>query len=283
MKWFFVFLVCVSAEAVTVAQRADDLRIMSYNIKFDDTRDTVNNWAKRKEAVIGLLRFYAPYIFGTQEGLWHQLEDIKNGLPGYDYVGVGRDDGDKKGEYTAIFYNTNHFEVVRSGTFWLSLTPEKPSVGWDAALPRICTWAEFRCKDNRTSFFVFNVHFDHVGVAARLESVKLLLQKIDQLPTNSVTVLMGDFNFRPDAPPYPVATESLKDSRQVSKKIPYGPEATFNGFNFHKKPARRIDYIFVSGGVEINQYSTLSDSKDLSYPSDHFPVMVDLNIHDGAE
>jgi endonuclease/exonuclease/phosphatase family metal-dependent hydrolase len=203
---------------------------------------------------------------------------MKEQLNGFDYFGVGRDDGKEKGEYTAIFYDTDALKLIQQQTFWLSTTPDKPSKAWDAALPRVCTWAELEVKSSGQRFYVFNTHFDHVGVEARKQSVSLILEVIKRQAGNAPVVLMGDFNFEPDKAPYAVATSMLRDSRKISASKPYGPEATFNGFGFDKRPERRIDYIFVNDQLRTLNYATLSDSRDMRYPSDHFPVIVTLQF-----
>ena len=137
----FLILLILGTE-ILYAQSGSSIKVISYNIKYDDTRDTVNNWSKRKGEVIGLLRYHEAELVGIQEGLINQVEDIKNGLPGFNYVGVGRDDGKKAGEFCAVFYNNRSFNLVDSGTFWLAPEPEKPVKGWDAAFPRICTWVK---------------------------------------------------------------------------------------------------------------------------------------------
>ncbi len=200
--WIILFLSMISHQMFSQTEVEKGLiRMMTYNIKFDDTRDSVNNWDRRKANVIGLLTYHAPALFGIQEGLHHQLEDIKSGLSEFDYVGVGRDDGKQNGEHSALFYDTKLFQLLRSGTFWLSKTSEVPSKDWDAALPRICTWAELKLKDSENTFFVFNTHFDHVGKVARQESIKVIIQKIKALAGENPVVLMGDFNFTPQAKP----------------------------------------------------------------------------------
>ncbi|MEM6522734.1 MAG: endonuclease/exonuclease/phosphatase family protein [Bacteroidota bacterium] len=270
-----IFFVLQRAEAQTEMT----LRMMTYNIKFDDTRDSVNNWIRRKDQVIGLLNYHAPDIVGTQEGLRHQLDDIKSGLSGFEYIGVGRDDGKKKGEYSALFYNAQKFEIVQSGTFWLSQSAEVPSKSWDAALPRICTWAEMALINSEKTFFVFNTHFDHVGRIAREESIKLIIKRIKSLSNDRPVIFMGDLNFTPDKIPYELITGFMQDTRTAFNSHPYGPEATFNGFQFQKKPMRRIDYIFIKSDIHVKKYATLSDSQNMAYPSDHFPVLVDLEIN----
>jgi endonuclease/exonuclease/phosphatase family metal-dependent hydrolase len=253
---------------------SQEMRVMSYNIKFDDTRDSVNNWNNRKDWLIGLLKYHEPDIIGTQEGLKHQLDDMLEGLPDFKMVGVGRDDGKEKGEYSAILYNAVKYTLVDQGTFWLSDSPEKVSVGWDAALPRVCTWALLETREGNR-FYVYNTHFDHVGEKARAESARLISTHV----RNSVkapTVILGDFNVTPDTAPYGVLSEHFQDARQESLTEPYGPEATFNAFRFEEQPERRIDYIFLYGKWEVLSFATLSDSKEMRYPSDHFPVVADL-------
>ena len=267
----------ISMNMVGTAQ-SDRLNVMSYNIKFDDKRDSINNWDRRKSRVIGLLKYHQPDIIGTQEVLLHQLEDIQSELGAFKFVGVARDDGAGKGEYAAFFYDTTKLKVLKSGTFWLSKTPETPSKSRDAVLPRICTWAQLETKTAGKQFYLFNTHFDHVGEEARLESSKLIIQKINEMAEQQPVVLMGDFNFTPDAEPYDFITESLKDSRRYSAIKPYGPEATFNAFNFSKRPERRIDYVFFKG-LHIVQHATLADSQDMSYPSNHFPVMAGIQFN----
>lgn len=254
------------------------IRVATYNIKFDDTRDTVNNWSRRRPEVTDLIKYHHFQLFGTQEGLHHQLEQIKADLSGFEYVGVARDDGKQKGEYSAFFYDTNLFGLLKSGTFWLSETPDKPSKSWDAALPRICTWGELEDKNSGKKFFVFNAHFDHRGVKAREESAKVIMAKVSEIAADQPVIVMGDFNFQSTAAPYEVITKTMSDSYKTSQVPPYGPEATFNGFRFDRMPARRIDYVFTKGPWKTERYATLSDSNEMRYPSDHFPVVVDLKF-----
>lgn len=253
-------------------------KVMTYNIKFDDKNDSLNNWDKRRDEVIGLLKYHAPLLFGTQEGLHHQMEDIKSGLSDFEYIGVGRDDGKQKGEYSAFFYHSKYFKPIKSGTFWLSETPETPSKSWDAALPRVCSWAELEHIASKKRFFIFNTHFDHMGIVAREKSIGVIINKIKEVALDAPVVVTGDFNFTDDAKPYKDMTQFLRDSRLISDIPPYGPEATFNAFHFEKMPDRRIDYIFVNASFDVLSYATLTDSKDMAYPSDHFPVVAELEF-----
>jgi len=259
---------------------AQNLQVMTYNIKYANENDGVNSWSKRKDHLTGQIRFYEPDIFGVQEALLGQLEHLKRNLPNYNYVGVGREDGKNKGEFSALFYDVNQYKMLEEGTFWLSETPEKISVGWDAALPRICTFALFENKTTKQKFWVFNTHFDHIGEKAREESANLILAKIEKSNTANIPViLMGDFNLEPETKAIQLLSKKMNDSKRLSKNVVFGPKGTFNGYNFLQPVTRRIDYIFISkGNLEVLKYAVLSDSKDLKYPSDHLPVFVELQF-----
>ncbi|BBE20599.1 endonuclease/exonuclease/phosphatase family protein [Aquipluma nitroreducens] len=214
-----------------------------------------------------------------QEALISQIEDIKKQLPNMNWVGVGRDDGKKAGEFSPLFYNSKKFKALKSGWFWLSQTPEKPGLGWDAACNRVCTWLLLETDKKDRQFMVFNTHFDHQGVKARTESAKLILRKIKELNSSKLPVILtGDFNLTPEQEPIAVITKELHDSRTVTKEAPYGPNGTFNGFQFNSPLNERIDYVFVNDLVEVKQYGVLTDSKELRYPSDHLPVFVNLEL-----
>jgi len=259
---------------------AQDLQVMSYNIKYDNPSDTENNWENRKAFLTSQLNYYNADVIGTQEGLHHQLEDIKSTLKRYDYIGIGRDNGDTKGEYSAIFYNKEQLKVLKEGTFWLSPTPDKPSKGWDAALNRICTYALFEDKDSGETFWVFNTHFDHIGDIARLESSKLILQKIKQVNTeNKAVILTGDFNLTDQEKGIQEITHHMLDTHVQAGDNAFGPQGSFNGFHFEKPVTEKIDYVFISkDGFKVLRSGILSDSQNCKYPSDHFPVLVDLDF-----
>jgi endonuclease/exonuclease/phosphatase family metal-dependent hydrolase len=275
IKLISIFVLIFSGEAW-----AQNLEVMTYNIKYANENDGENSWSKRKDQLTDQIRFYEPDIFGVQEALLEQLEHLKGNLPNYNYIGVGREDGINKGEFSALFYDGNQFKVLEEGTFWLSETPGKISVGWDAALPRICTFALFENKTSKQNFWVFNTHFDHIGEKAREESANLILAKIEKLNTANIPViLMGDFNLEPETKAIQLLSKEMNDSKNVSKNVVFGPEGTFNGYNFLEPVTRRIDYIFISkGNLEVLKYAVLSDSWDLKYPSDHLPVFVELQF-----
>lgn len=255
------------------------LEVMTYNIRLSLESDKENSWENRKLEALALMNYYHADFFGVQEALPQQMVDIKDGMKKYDFVGVGRDDGANKGEYSAIFYNIEKLQILRSGTFWLSETPEKPSLGWDAAYNRICTYALFKLKKGGKKIWAFNVHFDHVGNVARVNSSKLILEKIQKFNTkNYPVVLMGDFNLTEDSEPIKIISKTLADSYYHSKTPPYGPKGTFQAFNISEITKERIDYIFVKN-FEVLSYRTVNDRREnLLYPSDHFPVIAKLSL-----
>lgn len=270
---FFLF----SLITTVIAQKP--MNIITYNIRYNTPSDKENAWSNRRENVIKLLKLHKADIFSVQEALYDQIMDLKEGMLGFDYVGVGRDDGNINGEFSAIYYNSNRYIVIENGTFWLSQTPQIPSKSWDAALNRICTWARFKEKETLKSFYVFNTHFDHKGVKARKESAILILKEIGEIAKrNEPVVLTGDFNLTPNEKPLALIRQKLKDSRQISETVPQGPVGTFNDFDFASKLENRIDYIFVNKLVEVKKYIVITDSKEGRYPSDHLPVLVEIQL-----
>jgi len=259
---------------------AQQMNIMTFNIRFNNPGDSINAWPNRIEMVNGLLNFYEPGIFGLQEALYGQILDIQEGLPDYKWFGVGRDDGDKAGEFIPIFYNTKKFILVEKGHFWLSENCNEPGLGWDAACNRITTWGKFQSKVTGKRFFVFNTHFDHMGVEARKNSSVLIREKIEEMTEGNdlPVILTGDFNLTPDQEPISMIKKFMNDSREISAQAPYGPVGTYNGFKPGAEGDRRIDYIFVSGGIKVLKYAVLSDSKENRTPSDHLPVFVKLQL-----
>ncbi|MBU8882620.1 endonuclease/exonuclease/phosphatase family protein [Kaistella sp. DKR-2] len=272
-------LILVLATFLTVNFNAQNLKVMTFNIRLSLESDKENSWDNRKSDALKLLDYYHPDFFGVQEAVPQQMADIKTGLKNYDFVGVGRDDGANKGEYSAIFYDTQKLQVLQSGTFWLSETPEKPSKGWDAAYNRVCTYALFKTKKGGKKFWAFNVHFDHIGDGARENSSKLILKKIKAFnPQNLPVVLTGDFNLTDKSEPIKILSENLNDTFYHSKKPHYGPVGTFTAFDINTVPKERIDYIFVKH-FECETIRTINDRREnLLYPSDHFPVMAELKF-----
>ena len=254
-------------------------QIATFNIRWDNPGDEGNLWKDRLPHVVSLIQFHQIGLFGTQETLVHQLNQINEGL-GYLSIGVGRDDGKEKGEFSPIHYDPKRYQLEDSGTFWLSPTPDIPSKGWDAALPRICTWGRFKSKEG-TRFYVFNIHYDHIGQQAREESSKLVASKIRELNRENLPVIwMGDFNVTPDNSAYStiVSDPAWKDTRLVSKIPSYGPRGTFTGFDWNKMPDGIIDHIFIQGKIQVIRHGILTDNYGKKYPSDHFPVMAEIKF-----
>lgn len=251
--------------------------LISFNIRYDNTSDTINNWNKRRASLASLIQHYDADIVGIQEGLHHQVDYLNNTLNGFSYVGVGRDDGQQKGEYSAIFYNSDKFKVLKTNTFWLSETPEKVSVGWDASMERICTYALFENVTSKKQFYVFNTHFDHRGMQARVNSAELIYKKIKEINTSDLPViLMGDLNLTPDTEPIQFLKKHLTDAMGISKKPFYGPIGTFNGFDQDRIMENRIDYIFVNN-IEVLSYTHIDDRMaNNMHISDHLPVLITL-------
>jgi len=258
---------------------SQSIKVMTYNIKYDNVNDTVNNWNDRKSAMVELLKKHNPSIIGMQEVLHGQLEYLDESLPDFNYLGVGRDDGKQKGEYSPILYDSEKYNVLRTNTFWLSKTPDKISTGWDAALERICTYGLFEDKTSGGKFWVFNTHFDHVGVKARKKSVKLIHKRIKQLNADkSPVLLMGDLNLMPSQKPIQYLQRKMKDGLTISQNAQKGPTGTFNGFNISEPISRRIDYVF-SSGFEVQDYQHIDERLgNGKHISDHLPVLADLNF-----
>ncbi|HDP75424.1 MAG TPA: endonuclease/exonuclease/phosphatase family protein [Bacteroidales bacterium] len=257
----------------------DSIRLISYNIRFDNPDDGLNAWPNRKEYVAQMVKFYGVDLLGVQEALHHQLRDIMSMLDGYEYVGVGRDDGDTLGEYSVIIYRAQRFQLQFTGTFWLSETPDAPSLGWDAACKRVCSWAIFKDRNSAKTFAMFNTHFDHVGKVARQNSAKLLLNRIATI-ANSIPVLVtGDFNMIPTDSTISIIASVYADTYNLSPIGHYGPVGTWNGFDYNSPLTDRIDYCFVdSSKVDILRHAHIDDAFRQRFPSDHLPVLVELRL-----
>lgn len=263
--------------SVTYAQRkpANYINVMSYNIRLNVASDGENAWPNRKNNVKALVRFHDADILCVQEALPLQVDELLEHT-NYDMVGVGRDDGKRAGEFSAIYFDKSRFAKRDGGTFWLSETPEKPSKGWDAALNRVCSWARLYDKWNKREFIIFNTHYDHIGEQARIESAKLIKKKIQEIAPKLPVILTGDLNVTPETVAIATIKSFLTDAREASIDPSYGPQGTFNGFKFNSPLKDQIDYIFVNKGFKVQKFGVLSDSKDQRYPSDHLPIIARL-------
>ena len=282
MKIRLLFLVALSfLSGLFVA--AQDLRVATYNLRYINANDSINGngWTVRSPIIAALIRFHDFDIFGTQEGYKNQLDDITDALPQYVYYGRGRDDGKDKGEHSAIFYKKDKFKLLDKGDFWLSQTPDKPSLGWDATCcNRICSWVYLQDKKTGKKFYFFNAHFDHQGVQARQESSKLILQKIKTIAGKAPALFTGDLNGSQSSDWYKAITNSglLKDT-YFQVKYPYANNASFNGFGATKPGNNEIiDHIFISNDFIAKKWGLLTDTYHGKYPSDHFPVMAEISF-----
>jgi endonuclease/exonuclease/phosphatase family metal-dependent hydrolase len=272
-----IALCCMLLSSQTIAaERGGTIVVATYNLRLNTPQDGINAWPHRKDAVKALIRYHGFDVFGTQEGLPDQLADLAT-MDEFAHVGAGRDDGRHAGEHAAIFYRKSRFTVLQHGDFWLSETPDRPSLGWDAkCCNRIVSWVQLRDQDSDKTFFVFSAHFDHEGVVARRESAKLLVRRIGDIAGDRPVICLGDFNATPQSEPIATMSGVLRDAREIAATAPYGPVGTFNGFQLHAAATNRIDYVFVSSGVNVLRYGVLTDSLDGRYPSDHFPVVVKI-------
>lgn len=287
VKSVLVTLAAIMLLAVTVADaqgnKGASLRVMSFNIRYDEPRDGVNAWLNRKQKVADVIRFHKADIAGLQEALIGQLRDLGTLLPEMAWTGVGRTDGRESGEFSPILYRRSRFRLIYSGTYWLSETPNKAgSKGWDAALPRIVTWARFRDQKSGKTFVHFNTHFDHMGEKAREQSAALILKKAAETAQKQPFLITGDLNVTEDTAAYRTlvkGTDLLKvfDARHRSANGHFGGDSTWNGFK-ELVPGRKIDFIFVRDGVAVLEHGVLSDRWGELWASDHLPVIAEVVI-----
>jgi endonuclease/exonuclease/phosphatase family metal-dependent hydrolase len=273
-----ILTICVLILALgAVAQ--EPVELITYNIRLNTPGDGEHAWPYRKDNVAALLRFHRADIFCVQEALPEQMDDLQAAFPDFSYEGIGRDDGKREGEFSAVFYSHARFKKLEGGTFWLSETPDSCSFGWDAACRRVCSWVKLEERESGEVFQVFNTHFDHKGSEARRESARLILKKIDEISgKKGAVVLCGDFNLPPTSKPIGIISASLNDAFRVSEQAPYGSVGTYHGFTYDDPVRDRIDYVFVSSNVKVLRYGALCDSKDRAFFSDHLPVLVSLQL-----
>ncbi len=304
----------------TLQLTAQEMLVGTYNIRYKNWNDSVQGevWQKRCQVICDQVNFMNPDLFGAQEVLWGQLQDMLGRLDGYDYIGIGRDDGKRGGEHEPIFYKKDKLQLLDHGDFWLSQTPEKPGKGWDAACVRICTWGKFAVKEPRAPrrglfnrrkqepkvFYFFNLHMDHVGVVARREAAKLVVNRVRELAQGTPVFITGDFNVDQYNEIYTIFTQSglLKDSYDAAR-IRFAENGSFNAFKTEYFTTSRIDHVFVSPATTVEAYGLLTNSywtpdedddklkgndapQEISFdthqrrnPSDHYPVFVRVKLN----
>ena len=256
-------------------EKKDDntLKVMSYNIRLGSANDGTNSWGLRYPATAEMIEDQMPDIFGVQEALASQIRFIEDNFVNYKSVGVGREDGKKDGEHMSIFWNKKTVFLLKWGTFWLSETPEKPSMGWDAACKRTATWALMKCKKTGKKFYYVNTHLDHKGVEAQKNGLKLIVDRIDDInPEGYPMILTGDFNITPDNPNLVELDSKMQSVRKVAEKT--DNHDTFNGWG---KGKGVIDYIYASGFSAYPEYQTVTKRyADRKFVSDHYPICAVL-------
>lgn len=267
--------------AARPTEEAAILTAMTFNIRLDLTSDGANAWANRKTMVADLIRHEEPAVLGLQEVLLHQKKDLEAALSAYTFVGVARDDGAEKGEFSPLAFRRDRFTLLESGTFWLSPTSSVPGKAWDAALPRIATWAVLVDRATGQRIAALNTHFDHVGTTARENSAALISDwSTRRIAAGDEVIVMGDFNASPGSPPMAIlgepARSGLRMARTASVATPYGPPGTFTGFRIDSEAAEPIDHVLVSGRFAVLRYATITQHWGGRLPSDHYPVVADL-------
>lgn len=242
---------------------------VTFNIRYDTASDGVHAWPHRRDNLIELVRSFDADLVGYQEVLQRQLDTLREAFEDeMTFLGVGRDDGETRGEFSPLAFRTDRFELIEWGTWWLSPTPDRPSRGWDAALPRIATWARLRDRSTDTALLAVSTHFDHRGAEARLESARLLVDKLADEPR---VILLGDFNARPNSPPHTTFTAAFTDAAGDDDR------ATWCGWSGQPQPGARIDWILLRG-YSATRYDVPAWRNPEKPESDHLPVIATLTL-----
>ena len=278
MKKILILVCMFAACCLTLSAKkpvADEVKVISYNIRLINSKDGPNEWKYRAEASPSMIKDYAPDIFGVQEALAAQLKYLQKALPKYECIGVGREDGVSKGEHMSIFYNTKTVELLDWGTYWLSETPEEPSKGWDAACKRTATWSRLRMKNSGKEFFYVNTHLDHRGKEAQQKGLDLIVKRIAAMnPDGLPMILTGDFNVEPKNPVLTELNAKMLSAKATAEKT--DRRATFNGWG---ERALVIDYIYYSGFSACPEYETIvRQYNGIPYISDHYPIVARLKF-----
>lgn len=284
MKKSFLLLLFVILLGSCGGGRQYEIKVMTFNIRFDNPQDAPNHWSARLPLVGRYLNEEKPDIMGVQEALFHQNADLLNILPGYAYVGTGRDDGQLGGEFSSLFYRTDVFEVIEHSQFWLSENPHTAgSVGWEAILPRVVAWAKLRHIHSGQTVFAFNTHFSHVSDLARRRSMEFMAGMMHEIAGDAPVIVTGDFNIRRGSDLYNDMVDhfyrnNLLQSAALAPEVEHTNEATFNGFSDEDHDAV-IDYIFVSPHFKVRSYDVDLIREDGVFISDHWPVKATVKLN----
>lgn len=272
--------VCFLLVIISISSSGQELKVMTYNIRYNNPNDGINSWPNRKASVFRLIKKQNPDVFCVQEALHDQMKDLEAEFSDYHYVGVGRDDGKEKGEYCAIFYKLNRLSIVMSKPFWLSDTPSVPgSIGWDAAITRMAMVATLEEKKSKKQFVLITSHFDHQGKNARMNSAIMLSGWIRgfQINQSLPVIVCGDFNFEPTEEAYSHLITKDKDQLKDARPAGY-PAPTFCGFEKKSSGCKIIDYVLHSAEWSIKNFAVIDENNGTYYPSDHLPVVSVLAL-----
>lgn len=280
MKKHFLLLISIVMLSAMCAcgEKETNIRYISYNIRNSRANDGDNDWDLRKPATKQMLETEQPTLFGLQEAYPEQLAYIDECCPQFSRVGVGRDDGKDGGEFMALYYRNDLYELLDSGNFWLSETPEVPDFGWDAACIRIVTWANLKDIETGKTFYAFNTHLDHVGQVAREQSILLIINKINKIvkDPNCPVFLSGDFNSDVSSPIFDPLKAVMNDSRAFLPAEQWEPSFNYFGKPYDGNPV--IDHIFYKN-AEVTNFRTLNGDYGKPFISDHYPIMAEITIH----
>ncbi|WP_337419707.1 endonuclease/exonuclease/phosphatase family protein [Phocaeicola sp.] len=273
----------MASSSCTTQQQPTEVTWGTFNIRYDNPADSLNNWQYRKDHVAEFIKTQDIDIVGMQEVLHNQLEDLKARLPEYAEVGVGREDGKTKGEYAPLFYKKGRFEVLDSNTFWLSQYPDSVGfIGWDGACTRIATWAKLKDKKSGKIFMAVNTHFDHVGTEARRKGALLIIEKIKEIVGDQPAVLTGDFNVTEQSEAYETITTNEFVLKDAYKEAAQREGVSYTFHDFGRIPAdscQKIDFIFVTPQIKVQDSYIPQEAKQAGdFLSDHNPEVVHLSF-----
>lgn len=274
------FLLVLTTSALTTSAFANNpVTVMSYNIRCGlcEAPENPHNWKKRKYFVAHLIKTHNPDVIGLQEAEIFQVEDLVEMLDDYSWMGVGRDDGKDKGESTAILFRTGRFSLQGQQTLWLSQTPLKPSLGWDATYRRTLSIAKLLDAQSKQFLHIFNVHLDNEGETARQEGAKLLLSEIAKVDAVPPIIVTGDFNVTAPSATYDIITQTLADAEKISTTPATGGGITYNSFGENNEPDNKIDFVFVKKSMKVKSHQVDTTIYNNIYPSDHYPVIVTVD------
>jgi endonuclease/exonuclease/phosphatase family metal-dependent hydrolase len=273
-------ILSLALAAINIHASAQKFTVGSFNVRYDNAGDVGNRWEQRGQVSANLLRFHQFEVFGVQEALKNQIDTLQKYLPEFDHYGKGRDDGKEGGEHSTVFYRKDKFKLLDKGDFWLSETPDKPGLGWDATCcNRICSWVQLQDIKSGKKFYYFNAHFDHQGKIARIESGKLIVKKIKEIAKGAPAIFTGDLNGGQKSDWYlTLANSGLLTDTYKQVKQPYANNSSFNAWGKSVDGYEIIDHVFVTKDFTAKRWGILTDTYHGKFVSDHFPILVDVSL-----